>query len=154
MQDVHVESDLELMFPVTYIPNDAERIAIYRELDNITGEMETLEFTRRLEDRFGRIPTQGRELIRIVRLRRLAQTVGVEKVVLKNGQMALHLVADPESPFYQSPRSINSELRAELPRRCLFRETGKRRSLVIRHVESVEARRDSRRGEYAKVQRN
>ncbi len=139
VQDVHVESDLELMFPVTYIPNDAERIAIYRELDNITGEMETLEFTKRLEDRFGRIPTQGRELIRIVRLRRLAQTVGVEKVVLKNGQMALHLVTDTESPFYQSPafdKLLNFV--QTYPRRCLFRETGKRRSLVIRHVESVE----------------
>ncbi len=140
VQDVHVESDLELMFPVTYIPNDAERIAIYRELDNITGEIETLEFTKRLEDRFGRIPTPGRELIRIVRLRRLAQTVGIEKVVLKNGQMALHLVADPESPFYQSPafdKLLNFV--QTYPRRCLFRETGNRRSLVIRHVESVEA---------------
>lgn len=139
VQDVLVESDLELMFPVTYIPNDAERIAIYRELDSIKSEIETLEFSKRLEDRFGRVPTQGRELIRIVRLRRLAQTVGVEKVVLKNGQMALHLVADPESPFYQSPafdKLLNFV--QTYPRRCLFRETGKRRSLVIRHVESVE----------------
>ncbi len=140
VQDVLVESDLELMFPVTYIPNDAERIAIYRELDSIKSEIETLEFSKRLEDRFGRVPTQGRELIRIVRLRRLAQTVGVEKVVLKNGQMALHLVADPESPFYQSPafdKLLNFV--QTYPRRCLFRETGKRRSLVIRYVESVEA---------------
>jgi len=53
--------------------------------------------------------------------------------------MALHLVADPESPFYQSPafdKLLNFV--QSYPRRCLFRETGKRRSLVIRHVESVE----------------
>ncbi len=139
VEDVHVESDLELMFPVMYIPNDAERVAIYRELDNIKSETELLEFSKRLEDRFGRIPTQGKELIRIVRLRRLAKTLGIEKVVLKNEQMALHLVSDPESHYYQSPAfdKLFSFVQA-YPRRCLFRETGNRRSLVIRHVESVE----------------
>ena len=56
VDDVHVESDLELMFPVTYIPNDAERVAIYRELDEMESEIEILEFTKRIEDRFGKIP--------------------------------------------------------------------------------------------------
>ena len=72
MDEVLVESDLELMFPVMYIPNDAERVAIYRELDNMETETDILDFTKRLEDRFGKIPSQGKELIRIVRLRRLA----------------------------------------------------------------------------------
>lgn len=62
-----------------YIPNDAERIAIYRELDGLEKELETLEFGKRLEDRFGKIPPQGKELIRIVRLRRLAKSLGIEK---------------------------------------------------------------------------
>ena len=47
VEEVLVESDLELMFPVMYIPNDAERVAIYRELDNIETETEILDFTSR-----------------------------------------------------------------------------------------------------------
>lgn len=140
VDEVLVESDLELMFPVMYIPNDAERVAIYRELDSMETETEIMDFTKRLEDRFGRIPTQGKELIRIVRLRRMAKALGIEKVVLKGGQMILHLIPDPESPYYHSPafdRLLNFV--QAYPRQCQLRDTGKKRSLIVRHVETVEA---------------
>ncbi len=140
VDDVHVESDLELMFPVMYIPNDAERVAIYRELDSIETETDTLDFIKRLEDRFGKIPSQGRELIRIVRLRRLARSLSIEKVVLKGGQMTLHLIADSESPYYGSlafDKLLNYV--QKYPRQCQLRDNGKKRSLVIRHVDTVEA---------------
>lgn len=139
VEEVLVESDLELMFPVMYIPNDAERVAIYRELDNMEAETEILDFTRRLEDRFGKIPPQGRELIRIVRLRRIAKSLGIEKIVLKNSQMALHLLSDPKSPYYQSS-SFDKLLFfvQEHARQCQLREAGKKRSVVIRNILTVE----------------
>lgn len=139
VEDVLVESDLELMFPVMYIPNDAERVAIYRELDNIETETEILEFTTRLEDRFGKIPPQGRELIRIVRLRRLAKALGMEKVVLKNGQMSLNLISDPDSPYYRSAAFDKLMLFVQHhPSQCQLRENGKKRSVVIRNIGTVE----------------
>jgi transcription-repair coupling factor (superfamily II helicase) len=139
VDDVLVESDLELMFPVMYIPNDAERIAIYRELDGLESELHTFEFGKRLEDRFGKIPSQGKELIRIVRLRRMAKTLGIEKVVLKNQQMILHLLSDKESPYYQSP--VFDKLIAYVmtnTRSCKLREVGKKRSISIKNVSTVE----------------
>ncbi len=139
VKDVLVESDLELMFPVTYIPNDAERVGIYRELDNMETETQILDFTQRLEDRFGKIPAQGKELIRIVRLRRLAKSLGIEKITLKGGQMTLHLIADAESPYYRS--SAFDKLLQYIqthPRECQLRESGKKRSVVIRHISNVE----------------
>ncbi|WP_298649984.1 transcription-repair coupling factor [uncultured Proteiniphilum sp.] len=139
VDDVLVESDLELMFPVDYIPNDAERVAIYREMDNMESETEIMDFMRRLEDRFGRIPAQGRELIRIVRLRRIAKSLGIEKVVLKNGQMTLFLISDPESPYYSSP--VFDQLLyfvQKQPRRCRLQEKGKKRSVAISNIETVE----------------
>ena len=139
VEEVLVESDLELMFPVMYIPNDAERVAIYRELDNIETETEILDFTSRLEDRFGKIPSQGRELIRIVRLRRLAKSLGMEKVVLKNNQMTLNLINDPDSPYYRSTAFDKLLLYVQQhARQCQLREKGKKRSVVIRNVNSVE----------------
>src|SRR5690554_4717000 len=139
VDEVHVESDLELMFPVMYIPNDAERVAIYRELDEMETETEIIDFTKRIEDRFGKIPHQGKELIRIVRLRRLAKPLGIEKVVLKNGQMSLNLISDTESPYYMSPafdRLLNYA--QSNPRNCKLREVGKKRSLLIKNVDTVE----------------
>ena len=139
VDDVHVESDLELMFPVMYIPNDAERVAIYRELDEMETETEIIDFTRRIEDRFGKIPKQGKELMRIVRLRRLAKPLGIEKIVLKNGQMSLNLISDTNSPYYMSPvfeRLLNYA--QSNPRNCKLREVGKKRSLLIKNIDTVE----------------
>lgn len=139
VDDVLVESDLELMFPVNYIPNDAERVAIYREMDNMESETQIMDFMKRMEDRFGRIPPQGRELIRIVRLRRIAKSLGIEKVVLKNGQMTLFLISDAESPYYTSP--VFDQLLdfvQKQPRRCRLQEKGNKRSVAVSSVETVE----------------
>jgi len=137
--DVLVESDLELMFPVMYIPNDAERVAIYRELDNMETETEIMDFMNRLEDRFGKIPPQGRELIRIVRLRRLAKSLGIEKIVLKNEQMILNLISDAESPYYNSPAFDKLLWFVQIhARQCRLRETGNKRSVLIHNIYTVE----------------
>lgn len=140
IDDVLIESDLELMFPAEYIPNDAERISIYRELDSMESETDIMNFTQRVEDRFGKIPPQGKELIRVVRLRRIAKSIGFEKIVLKNGQMTLFLISDEESPYYQSP-AFDKLLHyvQKYAKQCILRETNKKRSVIIRHVESVEA---------------
>ncbi len=140
VDDVTVESDLELMFPVSYIPNDAERVAMYRELDNMESETQIMDFTQRLEDRFGKIPAQGKELIRIVRLRRLAKSLGIEKIFLKTGRMTLFLISDAESPYYRSTAfdKLLNFIQAH-PRDCQLREAGKKRSVIIRNVKTVEA---------------
>ncbi len=139
VDDVLIESDLELMFPPTYIPNDAERVAIYRELDNMETETQIVEFTARLEDRFGKIPVQGRELIRIVRLRRLAKALNIEKIMLKNSGMTLMLIQDEESPYYKSSTFDKLLIYIQkYPRECQLREVGKKRSVVIKNIPNVE----------------
>ena len=127
------------MFPPAYIPNDSERLALYRELDNIEEERDLKAFTARLEDRFGKIPPEGKELIRVVRLRRVAKRLGIEKVVLKRGQMALHLVGNEASPYYQS--EAFDKLLAFIqrhPRQCGLRDQNGKRSVTIKEVPNVE----------------
>ncbi len=139
VRETYIESDLELMFPPTYIPNDSERISLYRELDNMQEEREIQAFSERLKDRFGRIPKEGKELIRIVRLRRLAKTLGMEKVILKKEQMSLFLVSNPESSYYQS-EAFDKLLRYIQwnPRGCNLREQNGKRSIIIKNVPTVE----------------
>jgi transcription-repair coupling factor (superfamily II helicase) len=139
VRETFIESDLELMFPPTYIPNDSERVSLYRELDKMEEERDINAFGERLKDRFGKIPREGKELIRIVRLRRLAKRLGIEKIVLKKGQMNVFLVADPNSPYYQS--EAFDRLLAfvkDYPRRCVLREQNNKRGIIIKDVPSVE----------------
>lgn len=140
VDDVQIESDLELLFPATYIPNDSERITLYRELDNMERELDIRSFVERLEDRFGKIPKEGRELIMIVRLRRLAKQLGMEKVILKNSRMSLYLVSNIDSPYYQS-KAFDRLLSfvQKHPRLCELKEKNNKRFIVIQKIDTVEA---------------
>ena len=135
-----IESDMELLFPPDYVSNTSERILLYQELDNIESESEVKAFTERLKDRFGRIPRQALELIRIVTLRRLAKGLGMEKVALKQGKMNLFFVSDEKSNYFQSPvfGKIIEFVQRE-PKRAVLRENRGKRILTIDYIDSVAA---------------
>ena len=137
--DCTIESDMELLLPAYYVPQDRERIALYQELDGIQRELDLRAFAERLEDRFGRIPPQAAELLRVPRLRRLARKLGIEKVSLKQGSMFLFFVSEANIAYYQSPMfgKIIDYVAAN-PRICQIRERNGKRSIVIANVLTVE----------------
>ncbi len=139
VDDCQVESDLELLLPDSYVSGSSERMSLYRELDSIDSEEEVRAFRLRLEDRFGHLPRETEELLRIVSLRRLAAGLGTEKIFLKGGRMTLFFVSNPHSPFYQSDtfgKIIGYMMRQ--PKNCDLREQNNRRSLLVKHVPNVE----------------
>ena len=139
VSECQVESDLELLFPNEYIPSSSERMLLYRELDGLELDKDVIDFKARLEDRFGKVPPEGQELLRIVPLRRLAKRLGAEKIFLKAGRMTLFFVANPDSPYYQSAafgKVIGYMGRN--PRYCNLREQNGKRSMVVKNVENVE----------------
>lgn len=139
VSDTNVESDLEVHFPASYIPNDSERILLYRELDAMQDEQTIEQFRVKLRDRFGKIPDEGEELIRIVRLRRLARKLGIEKIVLKAGKMMIFLVSQSDSAYYQSEAfdKLLQFVRKNYKRTELS-EKNNRRSLSVQGIDSVE----------------
>jgi len=139
VRDTNVESDLEVHFPATYIPNDSERILLYRELDAMEDEREIEQFRVKLQDRFGKIPEKAEELIRIVRLRRIAQKLGMEKIVLKSGKMAIFLVSQKDSAYYQS-EAFDKLLQfvKRNYKRTQLSEKNNRRLLTVLAVDTVE----------------
>lgn len=137
--DCVVETDMELLLPASYVPQESERISLYRELDSIERELDLNAFKTRLEDRFGKIPKETAELMRIPRLRRLARSLGIEKVNLKQGTMYLYFVGDENKAYYQSPmfgRVLN--YLQHNSRRTQLREKNGRRSMAISQVPNVE----------------
>ncbi len=139
VNDCIIESDMELLLPATYVPQDSERISLYQELDSIEREMDLRAFRSRLEDRFGKIPSVTAELLRIPRLRRLARQLGIEKVTLKQETMFLYFVDDSNRAYYQSPMfgKLLNYLQQN-SRRCRIREKNSRRSFAISNVPTVE----------------
>ncbi|MCG8582325.1 MAG: transcription-repair coupling factor, partial [Bacteroidales bacterium] len=100
--DCLIETDTELRLPDSYIENVAERMHLYRELDNMEEEEELVTFENNLIDRFGPIPESGQRLFELVRIRRMAKTMGIEKIIFKNNLLYFYFVSNQDSPFYQS----------------------------------------------------
>lgn len=84
VDDCAVECDLHAYFPETYVPGATERMLLYRELDSLSTDEQISAFRQRMEDRFGALPPEGEELLRIVPLRALGRKLGAERLTLKN----------------------------------------------------------------------
>lgn len=135
-----VETDLDLCFPDSFVPDGSERILLYRELDSMEREQDIQRFRDRLQDRFGQIPKQADELIRLVTLRRMGRELGIEKIYLKAGRMSLIFVANPDSPYYES-EAFGAILAyaAQNPMLCRLREEGSKRSLQVSDVKDIDS---------------
>ncbi|MBD5252113.1 MAG: transcription-repair coupling factor [Bacteroides sp.] len=140
--DCVIESDLELLLPPSYVPTESERIALYRELDAIEREEELASFADRLTDRFGAIPPETLELMRIPALRMLARRLGIEKVSLKHGKMYTYFVDEANRAYYESDAfgAMISYATSHV-RRVQIRKTSGRNSFAFLNVPTVEAAR-------------
>ena len=139
VDDCLVESDLELFFGPLYVPDSNERILLYRELDSITNEKELKAFSARMQDRFGKIPREGEELIRMVSLRRKAQEIGVEKIYLKGGKMTLFFVDGCNRHFYESDTFGGILLYVTTAQfKCSCRDVNGRYVITVNDVRNVE----------------
>ena len=146
VDDCTIESDLEMYFPDSYVPGSAERMLLYRELDNIEDDDAMEAYRRRLIDRFGPVPKEGEELMHVVPLRRLAKKLGCEKLMLKGGKLTMLFISKEDSAFFQT-QMFGNVIRyvSRYPKDKEFRPQGKR-SLAINNVnttaEAVKIMRD------------
>ena len=142
VKDVHIDSDLELLFPNNYISVTTERLEIYKKLNTITDENGLLNFKKELEDRFGKIPKQGKELINTVRLKWIASKLGIERLVIKNNECLAFFIKDKKSIFYKSTTFSNilSKIKT-LSNNILIIEketrSGKRLLMKVKNIDSI-----------------
>jgi len=104
VRETALETDFEILIPDDYIGSITERIALYKELDDIQTEEGLTQFSQNLIDRFGPIPIPTQSLIETMQLRWLAREIGMEKLVLKSGKMIGYFISKQDSPFYQSEK--------------------------------------------------
>ncbi|SFW61040.1 transcription-repair coupling factor (superfamily II helicase) [Cellulophaga fucicola] len=104
VKETQIDSDFELLFPDDYVNNVTERLNLYTQLNLITTEEGLAKFEKELVDRFGEIPSPVEDLLNSVRIKWIANSIGLEKIVLKKGKMIGYFIADQQSGFYQSPK--------------------------------------------------
>jgi transcription-repair coupling factor (superfamily II helicase) len=102
VQDCQIDTDMEMRIPETYVENIAERLSLYKELDEISNEEKLIEFERNLKDRFGDVPSQVIDLMDTIRLRWNAKKIGFEKILLKNKIFKGYFISNSSSDYFQS----------------------------------------------------
>lgn len=103
VDDCLVDGDIKAFFPETYVPGGSERMLLYRELDSLTTDDAVERFRQRMTDRFGPLPEEGEELLRIVPLRQLGRKLGCERLQLKRHRLTLTFIQNANHAFFKSP---------------------------------------------------
>lgn len=100
IDDTVIDTDLEILIPSDYVDNITERLSLYKDLDSLSNNAELDEFTIKLRDRFGPLPLPVEELVETMRMRIVAQQIGIEKIILKNQTLILQFTSKAE--YYNS----------------------------------------------------
>ncbi len=102
LKETQLDTDFELLFPDDYINNVTERLNLYTELNQVKDEIALIQYENQLVDRFGELPSEADDLLNSVRIKWIATTIGIEKVIMKKGKLIGYFIADQQSEFYQS----------------------------------------------------
>jgi len=139
VSDCQIDTDMELHFPEDYVSNPAERIRLYRELDNMKDEPSLRLFEQQITDRFGKLPEASTGLLNVVRLRWKAEALGFEKVILRDQKMLLNFVSNQLSPYYNSDTFKKVLLFVQKnPDRIKMKESKEKLSMTVELVNTVE----------------
>ena len=104
VEDCTIETDQPAFIPDDYINITAEKIRIYKQLDALNDDREIDRTGKQLEDRFGPLPLEVRNLLNVVKIRNLGMATGFEKIIIKNGMQIMFFVNNPMSGYYKSSR--------------------------------------------------
>ena len=102
VEDCTVETDQPAFIPDDYIDITAEKIRIYKQLDALTDDRTIDLLASRMEDRFGPLPEEVKNLLYVVKIRNLGTHTGFEKIIVKNGMQIMFFVNNPMSAYYSS----------------------------------------------------
>ena len=101
-KEIQMETDMEILIPDVYVSSIHERLNLYTRINDFDKEETIPLFEEELEDRFGAIPFEVKELLSSVRLKWKAQEFHIEKLSLKRGRMRAYFSQREDPKFFQS----------------------------------------------------
>jgi transcription-repair coupling factor (superfamily II helicase) len=87
--EVNVRLDYEAFFPASYIPDERQRLGMYRRLGEAAGPQEVAALAEELQDRFGPPPAAAENLLRVRLISLAAGRAGASRVDLLPGEATL-----------------------------------------------------------------
>jgi transcription-repair coupling factor (superfamily II helicase) len=98
-----VDLPLETVIPGHYVPDERQRIALYRALANVTDEKELMELVKETRDRYGKLPTPVRNLVTVARIKLKCDKAGVVEISTARDEVTIRLA--PEHKLSEQDRA-------------------------------------------------
>ena len=139
VQDCTIDTDLEILIPDDYVESITERLSLYTRLDNCETDAELNEMKQELNDRFGPMPPQVEDLFITVQCRKLAISLGFERLILKDRTLKCYFINKPDSPYYESAtfHKILSFIQKET-NQARVKQTGKLFLITVEPVKNMQ----------------
>ena len=139
VSDCTVDTDEEIMIPDSYVENITERLNLYTTLDDCENQEELTIFKEGLNDRFGKIPPEVENLCVALQCRWIAKELGFEKLILKNHQLKLYFIGNPESAYFESEvfNTILQNIQTKI-KGAKLKNVGRTSMMIIDHVKNLE----------------
>ena len=89
--DTSIDIEIDAYIPMGYIPNEFQKLDIYKRIAGITSDEEAAEMTDELTDRFGDLPKSVENLLFIAKVKSLAHQVYVTDICQKGDTLKFTL---------------------------------------------------------------
>lgn len=87
--DPELKIAVNAFLPADYVPDISQRLILYQRLADLRSEEEVYDLNNEIEDRFGRIPEEAKNLISLMELRSILKQTGILLAEFGNGILAL-----------------------------------------------------------------
>ena len=102
---VSVYFQIDAYIGAEYIEDEEARLDIYQKIARVENEDDAFEITDELVDRYGHVPANVENLIKISRIRYACSQCGISSVIEKGGNVQF-MVTDDSKAFYAMINSI------------------------------------------------
>lgn len=128
-KDIQIEVDFDAFIPQSYVRNEADRFKIYKDLYHASNIDELNEIRSQLIDKFGKLPTELKNLFLVVILRINALGTGIEKICYKKNLLIIEFPPKSSEEFYNNVLPIILEFIQSYPRAKMVEQSER---LVLR----------------------
>ena len=134
-----IDTDMELLIPDEYVTNIQERYNLYTQLSLIENQTKLDAFAKELNDRFGPLPRQVRDLLRTVELQWIGKEIGLEKITWKKGVIRGYFISDKQSRYFESEQfSKILSYAQQHPRKVNLKEVKNTLRIAVEDVKNID----------------
>jgi transcription-repair coupling factor (superfamily II helicase) len=105
-----IELKVDAFLPSDYIPEQEQKLSLYRRIVSLNSLEEAEDLKREIEDRYGKLPASGRNLLRIASLKLLAKKMGITLLRKKRGKILIEFSENRDESLCPQLEKILREL--------------------------------------------